>query len=109
MFTLEQKMFIVQCYFRNGERLENGEWSYSTPRVFEEFQQKFPDFQGTYSGFYKRPCCQVSQFVKMYYSQCTRLKVVTQFLIESVLLGTRKTGQMCHSVVKISEPYLSYS
>jgi hypothetical protein len=23
-------------------------WSYSTPRVFEEFQQKFPDFQGTY-------------------------------------------------------------
>jgi tRNA A22 N-methylase len=32
----------VPCYFRNGERLENGEWSYSTPRVFEEFQQKFP-------------------------------------------------------------------
>jgi transposase len=30
------------------ERLENGEWSYSTPRVFQEFQQKFPDFQGTY-------------------------------------------------------------
>jgi hypothetical protein len=26
-----------------------------------------------------------------------------------VLLGTRKTGQMCHSVVKISKPYLSYS
>jgi hypothetical protein len=36
MFTLEQKFFIVQCYFRNGEKLENGEWSYSTPRVFEE-------------------------------------------------------------------------
>jgi hypothetical protein len=50
MFTLEQKIFIVQCYFTNGEekRLENGEWSYSTPRVFEEFQQKFPDFQDTY-------------------------------------------------------------
>jgi hypothetical protein len=48
MFTLEQKMFIVQCYFRNGERLENAEWSYSIPPVFEEFQQKFPDFQGTY-------------------------------------------------------------
>jgi hypothetical protein len=39
---------MVQCYFRNGERLENGEWSYSAPRVFEEFQKKFPDFQGTY-------------------------------------------------------------
>jgi hypothetical protein len=48
MFTLEQNIFIVQCYFRNGERLENGEWSYSTPQVFEEFQQKFSDFQGTY-------------------------------------------------------------
>jgi hypothetical protein len=41
MFTLEQTIFIVQCYFRNGERLE-------TPRVFEEFQQKFPEIQGTY-------------------------------------------------------------
>jgi hypothetical protein len=29
--------------------------------------------------------------------------------LEYVLLGTRKTGQMCHSVVKISKPYLSYS
>jgi hypothetical protein len=48
MFTLEQKIFIVQCYLTNGERLENGEWSYSRPRVFEEFQQKFPDFQGNY-------------------------------------------------------------
>jgi hypothetical protein len=46
MFNLEQTIFIVQCYFRNGKRLENGEWSYSTSRV-EEFQQKLPDFQGT--------------------------------------------------------------
>jgi hypothetical protein len=42
MFTLEQKIFIMQCYFRNGERLENGEWSYSTHRIFQEFQYKFP-------------------------------------------------------------------
>jgi hypothetical protein len=45
MFTLEQKIFLVQRYFTKDE---NGEWSYSTPRLFEEFQQKFPDFQGTY-------------------------------------------------------------
>jgi hypothetical protein len=43
MFTLGQKIFIVQCYFTNGKRLENGEWSYSTPRVFEEFQQKISE------------------------------------------------------------------
>jgi hypothetical protein len=42
MFTLEQNIFIVQCYFRNGEP------SYCTSRVFEVFQQKFPDFQGNY-------------------------------------------------------------
>jgi hypothetical protein len=42
MFTLEQTIFIVQCYFRNDESF------YSTPLIFEEFQQKFPDFQGTY-------------------------------------------------------------
>jgi hypothetical protein len=48
MFALEQNIFIVQYYCRNGERLEKGEWSYSTLRVFEEFQQKFPDFQNTY-------------------------------------------------------------
>jgi hypothetical protein len=42
MFTLEQTIFIAQCYFRNDESF------CSTPRIFEEFQQKFPDFQGTY-------------------------------------------------------------
>jgi hypothetical protein len=44
MFSLEQKIFIMQCYFRNGERFENGEWSYSTPRFFDEFQQMFSGF-----------------------------------------------------------------
>jgi hypothetical protein len=48
MFILAQNIFFVQSYFTNGERLENGEWSYSTPRVFEEFSQKFPDFTGIY-------------------------------------------------------------
>jgi hypothetical protein len=28
----------VEKMFRNGERLENGKWSYSTSRVFDEFQ-----------------------------------------------------------------------
>jgi hypothetical protein len=64
MFTLEQKMFIVQCYFRNGERLENGEWSYSTARVFEEFQQKFPDFQGTYQQLAQKVYKCVNMFLE---------------------------------------------
>jgi hypothetical protein len=64
MFTLEQKKFIVLCYFRNGVRLENGEWSYSTPRVFEEFQQKFPDFQGSYQQLAQKVYKCVNMFLK---------------------------------------------
>jgi hypothetical protein len=30
------------------------EWSYSTPQLFEEFQQKFPDFQRTYNWLQKK-------------------------------------------------------
>jgi hypothetical protein len=58
MFTSEQKIFIVQCYFRNGES------SYSTPLVFEEFQQKFPDFHGTYYAGQKILAVIVCQFKK---------------------------------------------
>jgi hypothetical protein len=58
MFTLEQKMFIVQCYFRNGEL------SYSTLRVFEKFQQKFPDFQGNYQLAQKVSKC-VNMFLEI--------------------------------------------
>jgi hypothetical protein len=64
MFTLEQKIFIVQCYFRNGERLENGEWCYSTSRVFEELQQKFPDFQGTYQQLAQKVYKCVNMFLE---------------------------------------------
>jgi hypothetical protein len=76
MFTLEQKHFIEQCYCRNGERLENGEWSYSTPRVFEKFQQKFPEFQGT--------CQQLAQ--KVY-------KCVNMFLETGSVLRKKGSGQ----------------
>jgi hypothetical protein len=55
---------IVQCYFRNGERLENGEWSYSTPRVFEEFQQKFPYFQGIYQQLAQKVYKCVNMFLE---------------------------------------------
>jgi hypothetical protein len=40
MFTLEQQIFSVSSAMEKG-------WFYSTPRVFQEFQQKFPDFQST--------------------------------------------------------------
>jgi hypothetical protein len=41
MFTLEQQIFIVQFFFSKWRKA----WSYSTPRVFEEFQQNFRTFK----------------------------------------------------------------
>lgn len=43
MFTNEQMVFILECYFRNGRRLPNGEWYYSIEMCKEEFQQRFPE------------------------------------------------------------------
>jgi predicted chitinase len=58
---------LSQIYNDSGEmeRLENGEWSYSTPRVFQEFQQKFPDFQGTY----QKPAQRVYKCVNVFWKQ----------------------------------------
>jgi hypothetical protein len=46
------------------EKEENGEWSYSTPRVFQEFQQKFPDFQGTYQQLVQKVYKCVNMFLE---------------------------------------------
>ncbi|RZC10195.1 hypothetical protein BDFB_014799 [Asbolus verrucosus] len=41
MLTIEHKSFLLESYFRNGVKLENGEWSYSVQVCFEEFQEHF--------------------------------------------------------------------
>jgi hypothetical protein len=61
---LQQKNFIVQCYFKNGESLENGDCSYLTFRIFEEFQQKFPDFPGTYQQLAQKVYKCVNMFLE---------------------------------------------
>ncbi|RZC39840.1 hypothetical protein BDFB_014617, partial [Asbolus verrucosus] len=45
MFQLEHKSFILESYFRNGQKLENGQ--YSIPSCIEEFHQRFPNFPAT--------------------------------------------------------------
>ncbi|RZC38291.1 hypothetical protein BDFB_009393, partial [Asbolus verrucosus] len=42
MLTIEYKSFLLESYFRNGVKLENGEWSYSVQTCFEEFRGRFP-------------------------------------------------------------------
>jgi hypothetical protein len=41
VFTLEQRIFVLECYFRNG-RKDNGVWIYSFEETFAEFQEVFP-------------------------------------------------------------------
>lgn len=41
--TPEQDRFILESYFRNGERNAEGEWKYSTRLCIEEFAAQFPD------------------------------------------------------------------
>jgi hypothetical protein len=42
MFSLEQHIFIVQCFFSNGERLG----PIRHLEFLRNFDQKFPDFEG---------------------------------------------------------------
>jgi hypothetical protein len=41
VFTLEQRIFVLECYFRNG-RKDNGVWIYLFEETFAEFQEVFP-------------------------------------------------------------------
>jgi hypothetical protein len=60
----------------HGERLENGEWSYSTPLVFEEFQKKLPDFQGTCNVFKNRPGT-IPELMQVITDNCNLIDVPT--------------------------------
>jgi len=43
MLSLEQKAFLVESYFRNGSKNENGEWSYSYHDCYMDFRERFPN------------------------------------------------------------------
>lgn len=40
-YSLEQDQFILESYFRNGERGNNGEWTYSVRACIEEMHNRF--------------------------------------------------------------------
>lgn len=41
MFTQEQKTFLLECYFRNSRRLDNGNWDYSVDGCRQDFLARF--------------------------------------------------------------------
>jgi hypothetical protein len=42
VFTLVQKTFLIESYFRNGLKV-NGSWIYSVQNCLEEFIAEFPN------------------------------------------------------------------
>ncbi|RZB40486.1 hypothetical protein BDFB_015264 [Asbolus verrucosus] len=52
MLTIEQRSFLLESYFRNDVKLENGEWSYSMPVCFEEFRERFAAEAASFSYQY---------------------------------------------------------
>lgn len=42
VLTVQQKTFLVECYFRNGVKV-NGIWQYSVPDCFQDFRNEFPE------------------------------------------------------------------
>ncbi|RZB89861.1 hypothetical protein BDFB_014322 [Asbolus verrucosus] len=49
VFTQEQKIFVVESYFRNDHPV--GLWQYSIQASVIEFRQQFPDAVLTYNTF----------------------------------------------------------
>jgi hypothetical protein len=61
-FSQEQKIYIVESYFRSGHLID-GEWQYSIEACCEEFRQQFPDATLTYNIFHHNltQCIQISR------------------------------------------------
>lgn len=50
MFTVQQKAFMVESYFRNGTLIE-GEWRYSIQACIQEFRHRYPNVAFTDNQF----------------------------------------------------------
>ncbi|KAL1516429.1 hypothetical protein ABEB36_000347 [Hypothenemus hampei] len=50
VFTMEQKTFMLESYFRNGNKI-NGVWTYSLQLCMEEFRIEFPNVTLDYTQF----------------------------------------------------------
>lgn len=50
MFSEAQKIFIVESFFRNGNKI-GGVWNYSMHDCFDEFRTEFPDVAVTFHNF----------------------------------------------------------
>lgn len=50
VFTDLQKAFIIESYFKNGERIK-GEWKYSVDKYLSDFRIEYPNVARDYQNF----------------------------------------------------------
>ncbi|XP_063919174.1 uncharacterized protein LOC135134425 [Zophobas morio] len=60
-FTLEHKTFMIESYFRNGQKID-GQWQYSIPDTWTEFKEQFPNNIVDYANFCNALKRSVGQF-----------------------------------------------
>lgn len=51
-FTVEHDKFLLEAYFRSGERDENGVWQYSIHSCFNQLLAEFPNEQFVYGNIF---------------------------------------------------------
>ncbi|RZC36811.1 hypothetical protein BDFB_013083, partial [Asbolus verrucosus] len=61
VYTLEQKTFLVESYFRNGTKVD-GVWTYSVQNCMEEFRTEFLEVVLVYRQFQET----VSRCIKVF-------------------------------------------
>jgi transposase len=47
-FTIEQKVFLLECYFRNGQIQHDSTWLYPMKECIREFAKQFPETNVAY-------------------------------------------------------------
>ncbi|KAI4469952.1 d-amino acid oxidase [Holotrichia oblita] len=60
--TLDQEKFLLEAYFRSGERDPNGQWKYSTRSCINDLTTEFPDIDLDYESLSRHVLRTVERF-----------------------------------------------
>lgn len=60
--SLDQEKFLLEAYFRSGERDPNGQWKYSTRSCIDDLTTEFPDIDLDYESLSRHVLRTVDRF-----------------------------------------------
>lgn len=62
MLSFEQEKFLLEAYFRNGQRDLNGQWKYATRLCIDDLNAEFPDINLDYESLSRHVLRTVQRF-----------------------------------------------